>query len=111
MVVGIDPTSKQITALNNRCWTNRRLITYATTPIVYHVPAKFYYVGIFVLWPFWLWPFWFVDGLTCMPLVCGRYNVQPVMRIGDSTLNLQQGYAMYINGGVSSDYDEENPRV
>ena len=38
-----------------------------------------------------------------------RNNVQPVMRIGDATLNLQQEYDMYINGGVASDYDEENP--
>ena len=37
-----------------------------------------------------------------------RNNVQPVMRIGDATLNLQQEYDMYINGGVASDYDEEN---
>ena len=38
-----------------------------------------------------------------------RSKVQPVKRIGDATLNLQQEYDMYINGGVASDYDEEDP--
>ena len=37
-----------------------------------------------------------------------RNNVQPVIRIIDATLNLQQEYDMYINGGVASDYDEED---
>ena len=37
-----------------------------------------------------------------------RNNIQPVMRIGDETINLQQEYDMYINGEDASDYDEEN---
>ena len=31
------------------------------------------------------------------------------MHFGDTTLNLQQEYDIYINGGVASDNDEENP--
>ena len=38
-----------------------------------------------------------------------RNYTQPVMRIGDETLTLQQEYDMYLNGEVASDYDEENP--
>ena len=38
-----------------------------------------------------------------------RDKIQPVMHFGDTTLNLQQEYDIYINGGVASDYDEENP--
>ena len=34
---------------------------------------------------------------------------EPVIRVIDATLNLQQKYDMYINGEVASDYDEENP--
>ena len=38
-----------------------------------------------------------------------RNYAQPVMRIGDESLTLQQEYDMYLNGEVASDYDEENP--
>ena len=38
-----------------------------------------------------------------------RNNVQPVICIIDATLNLKQEYDMYINGGVATDYDEEDP--
>ena len=38
-----------------------------------------------------------------------RNYAQPVMRIRDGTLTLQQEYDMYLNGEVASDYDEENP--